>query len=78
MIPFLIESGDCSITHVLAESDYLLLLLPSTTETRGILDGAALAFLKPGDRGRSLGGKPPTLPEGGQPLLQMVDRARGY
>jgi phosphoglycerate dehydrogenase-like enzyme len=51
MIPFLIESGDCSTTRVLAESDYLLLLLPSTTETRGILDRAALAFLKPGARG---------------------------
>jgi phosphoglycerate dehydrogenase-like enzyme len=48
MIPFLIESGDCSITRVLAESDYLPLLLPSTTETRGILDRAALAFLKSG------------------------------
>jgi phosphoglycerate dehydrogenase-like enzyme len=48
MIPFLIESGDCSTTHVLAEFDYLLLLLPSTTETRGILDRAALALLKPG------------------------------
>jgi glyoxylate/hydroxypyruvate reductase len=32
---------------VLAEADYLLLLLPSTAETRGILDKAALARLKP-------------------------------
>jgi glyoxylate/hydroxypyruvate reductase len=34
--------------RVLAEADYLLLLLPSTAETRGILDKAALASLKPG------------------------------
>jgi glyoxylate/hydroxypyruvate reductase len=33
--------------RVLAESDYLLLLLPSTGETRGIIDKAALARLKP-------------------------------
>jgi glyoxylate/hydroxypyruvate reductase len=35
------------IGRVLAESDYLLLLLPSTTETRAIIDKAALAQLKP-------------------------------
>jgi len=34
--------------RVLAESDYVLLLLPSTTDTRGIIDRAALARLKPG------------------------------
>jgi phosphoglycerate dehydrogenase-like enzyme len=34
--------------RVLAESDYLLLLLPSTDETRGIVDKAALARMKPG------------------------------
>jgi glyoxylate/hydroxypyruvate reductase A len=34
--------------RVLAEADYLLLLLPSTTQTRGILDKAALGGLKPG------------------------------
>jgi glyoxylate/hydroxypyruvate reductase len=34
--------------QVLAESDYVLLLLPSTAETRGILDKTALASLKPG------------------------------
>ena len=34
--------------RVLAESDYLLLLLPSTSETRGILDTTALARMKPG------------------------------
>jgi glyoxylate/hydroxypyruvate reductase len=34
--------------RVLAEADYLLLLLPSTAETRGILDKDALARLKPG------------------------------
>jgi glyoxylate/hydroxypyruvate reductase A len=33
--------------RVLAESDYVLLLLPSTAETRGIIDKAALAGLKP-------------------------------
>jgi phosphoglycerate dehydrogenase-like enzyme len=35
-------------TRVLAESDYVLLLLPSTPETRGIIDTAALARMKPG------------------------------
>lgn len=34
--------------RVLAESDYLLLLLPSTAETRGIIDKGALARMKPG------------------------------
>jgi phosphoglycerate dehydrogenase-like enzyme len=34
--------------RVLAESDYVLLLLPSTADTRGIIDRAALARLKPG------------------------------
>ena len=34
--------------RVLAESDYLLLLLPSTADTRGLIDRAALARLKPG------------------------------
>ena len=34
-------------TRVLAEADYLLLLLPSTSETRGILDKTALAAMKP-------------------------------
>ena len=34
-------------TRVIAESDYLLLLLPATSETRGILDAAALARMKP-------------------------------
>jgi phosphoglycerate dehydrogenase-like enzyme len=34
--------------RVLAESDYLLLLLPSTAETRGILDKTALARMRPG------------------------------
>ena len=33
--------------RVLTTADYVLLLLPSTTETRGILDKAALALLKP-------------------------------
>jgi phosphoglycerate dehydrogenase-like enzyme len=33
--------------RVLAESDYLLLLLPSTADTRGLIDAAALARLKP-------------------------------
>jgi phosphoglycerate dehydrogenase-like enzyme len=33
--------------RVLAESDYLLLLLPSTAETRGIIDKGALARMKP-------------------------------
>jgi phosphoglycerate dehydrogenase-like enzyme len=33
--------------RVLAEADYLLLLLPSTVETRGIIDKAALAAMKP-------------------------------
>jgi len=130
-------------TRVLAESDYVLLLLPSTAETRGILDKSALARLKPsafvlnfgrGDlvvdadlveavRGRRIAGAvldvftteplPPehpfwttpgivVLPHvgglhptrdtivaslwvdnlrrflAGQPLLQVVDRARGY
>jgi glyoxylate/hydroxypyruvate reductase len=35
------------IDCVLSEADYLLLLLPSTSETRGIIDKAALARLKP-------------------------------
>jgi phosphoglycerate dehydrogenase-like enzyme len=34
--------------RVLAESDYVLLLLPSTRETKGIVDKAALARMKPG------------------------------
>jgi glyoxylate/hydroxypyruvate reductase A len=34
--------------RVLGESDYVLLLLPSTADTRGIIDKAALARLKPG------------------------------
>jgi phosphoglycerate dehydrogenase-like enzyme len=34
--------------RVLAESDYVLLLLPATTETRGIIDKASLARMKPG------------------------------
>jgi len=34
--------------RVLGESDYVLLLLPSTADTRGIIDKAALAGLKPG------------------------------
>jgi phosphoglycerate dehydrogenase-like enzyme len=34
--------------RVLAEADYLLLLLPSTADTRGLIDRAALARLKPG------------------------------
>jgi len=33
--------------RVLADSDYVLLLLPSTAETRGIIDRATLAGLKP-------------------------------
>jgi len=33
--------------RVLAAADYLLLLLPSTSETRGIIDKAALARLQP-------------------------------
>jgi phosphoglycerate dehydrogenase-like enzyme len=33
--------------RVIGESDYLLLLLPATSETRGILDAAALARMKP-------------------------------
>ncbi len=33
--------------RVLTESDYVLLLLPSTAETRGLIDKAALARLKP-------------------------------
>ncbi|HEX2438829.1 MAG TPA: D-2-hydroxyacid dehydrogenase [Methylomirabilota bacterium] len=33
--------------RVIAESDYLLLLLPATSETRGILDANALARMKP-------------------------------
>lgn len=32
---------------VLGASDYLLLLLPSTSETRGLMDGARLARMKP-------------------------------
>ena len=34
--------------RVLAESDYVLLLLPSTAETKGIIDKTALARMKPG------------------------------
>jgi phosphoglycerate dehydrogenase-like enzyme len=34
--------------QVLAEADYLLLLLPSTAGTRGIIDKGALARMKPG------------------------------
>jgi phosphoglycerate dehydrogenase-like enzyme len=34
--------------RVLAESDYLLLLLPSTADTRGLLDKGALGRMKPG------------------------------
>jgi len=34
--------------RVLAESDFVLLLLPSTAETRGLLDTHALAGMKPG------------------------------
>ena len=34
--------------RVIAESDYLLLLLPSTVETKGIIDKTALARMKPG------------------------------
>ena len=34
--------------RVLAESDYVLLLLPSTTETKGLIDKTALAHMKPG------------------------------
>ncbi|HZF06926.1 MAG TPA: D-2-hydroxyacid dehydrogenase [Patescibacteria group bacterium] len=33
--------------HVLAESDYVLLLLPSTADTRGIMDTTRLARMKP-------------------------------
>ncbi len=33
--------------RVLAESDYVLLLLPSTSETKGLIDTAALARMKP-------------------------------
>jgi glyoxylate/hydroxypyruvate reductase len=34
-------------TRVLEESDFVLLLLPSTADTRGLIDKAALARLKP-------------------------------
>jgi glyoxylate/hydroxypyruvate reductase len=34
--------------RVLADADYLLLLLPSTADTRGLIDRSALARLKPG------------------------------
>jgi phosphoglycerate dehydrogenase-like enzyme len=34
--------------RVLGESDYVLLLLPSTAETRGIMDKTMLAAMKPG------------------------------
>jgi phosphoglycerate dehydrogenase-like enzyme len=34
--------------RVLAESDYVLLLLPSTAQTRGLIDATALARMKPG------------------------------
>ena len=34
--------------HVLAASDFLLLLLPATAETRGLIDKTALAQMKPG------------------------------
>jgi phosphoglycerate dehydrogenase-like enzyme len=34
--------------RVLAEADYLLLLLPSTAETRGLIDKGALTRMKPG------------------------------
>jgi len=39
------EPADTS--RVLAESDYVLLLLPSTRETKGIIDKASLAQMKP-------------------------------
>ena len=34
--------------RVLAESDFVLLLLPATAETRGLMDKTALAAMKPG------------------------------
>jgi phosphoglycerate dehydrogenase-like enzyme len=40
--------GPGDIDRVLAESDYVLLLLPSTAETRGIMDKARLGRMKPG------------------------------
>ncbi|PYN94830.1 MAG: D-2-hydroxyacid dehydrogenase [Candidatus Rokuibacteriota bacterium] len=39
--------GPDGIGSVLAESDYVLLLLPSTTETRGIVNKHTLALIKP-------------------------------
>jgi glyoxylate/hydroxypyruvate reductase len=39
--------GPSGIPDVLAASDFVLLLLPSTRETRGIIDGKALALMKP-------------------------------
>lgn len=135
--------GPEGIDRVLAEADFVLLLLPSTAETRGIVNKATLARMKPGAwllnfargdlvveadlveavAGRRIGGAvldvfpeeplPPTSPlwttEGivvfphvgglhpdrdrlvaelwvdnlrrfaaGQPLREVVDRARGY
>ncbi len=40
--------GPVQTDRVLAESDYVLLLLPSTAETRGIMDKARLARMKAG------------------------------
>jgi phosphoglycerate dehydrogenase-like enzyme len=40
--------GPEGIDAVLAESDYVLLLLPSTAATRGIMDAKRLARMKPG------------------------------
>jgi phosphoglycerate dehydrogenase-like enzyme len=40
--------GPADMARVLAESDYVLLLLPSTTQTRGLIDKTTLAGMKPG------------------------------
>ncbi|MBI3637038.1 MAG: D-2-hydroxyacid dehydrogenase [Candidatus Rokubacteria bacterium] len=42
--------GPEGTARVLAESDFVLLLLPSTGATRGIINGKTLALMKPGAR----------------------------
>lgn len=42
------QSGDSGLEAVLAESDYLIACLPSTSETRDLMDRRAFAAMKPG------------------------------
>jgi phosphoglycerate dehydrogenase-like enzyme len=67
--------GDSGFQLLLAESDFLVLTAPETTESRGIFDAQALARMKPQaaliniSRGRLVDG---------EPLLNLVDKEAGF